>query len=151
MSVSRRSAAVVPALVGVVATAVALAVCWASPTPLTLRLDNLLVFYPVVVRVWHTWAAGRVPMWTDGMWAGFPLAADQAMGVFYLPHALAIAATPWPHVRAFDLATALHEGLLAAGTVVLVRDLGGRAAGGAVAAALVLVGYHVQQWAAAYL
>jgi hypothetical protein len=48
----------------------------------------------------------------------------------YVPHALALWATPATHRRAFDLAFSLHAGVLSAGTAVLLGRPGRLAGGG---------------------
>ena len=67
---------------------------------------------------------------------------------FYLPHALAFLATPSPHLRAFDVAEAMHVGWLAAGVVVLLRRIGCALPAAIFGAALSLLASHVLGWTA---
>jgi hypothetical protein len=95
-----------------------------SGRPFTLCLDNAGVFYGLVVEAWRGWTAGRVPHWTDAFWGGFPLIGDSTTGALYLPHLVAYLTTAPPHLAFFNVAAALHLGLLAAGSVRLLALLG---------------------------
>lgn len=134
--------------VGLAVFAVACAFFFAFDEPFALRGDNKLVHFPMKLEAWRQWSAGHVPCWSNGLWSGFPLLGDATTGAFYLPHALAFLATPSPHLRAFDLAVAMHAGWLAAGTLALLRRLGCRAAASALGVVLVLLASHVLGWTA---
>lgn len=134
--------------VGLAAFAVACAFFFSFDEPFALRGDNKLVHFPMKLEAWRQWTSGHVPYWSSGLWSGFPLLGDATTGAFYVPHALAFLATPEPHLRAFDLAVAMHAGLLAAGTFALLRRLGCGAPAAGFAAGLVLLASHVLGWTA---
>lgn len=90
--------------------------------PWTLRGDNKAVFYPMTLEAFRGWMDGHVPEWA-GIWLGFPLLADPSSFALYWPNLLAFLATPEPHARAYDLATAVHAGLLAGGITRLLQAL----------------------------
>jgi len=132
--------------VGLLASAVALAFFSTFDEPFALRGDNKFVHFPMKLEAWRQWASGTLPVWTNGLWSGFPLLGDATTGAFYLPHALAFLVTPDPHLRAFDVASALHVGWLAAGCVLLLRRLGCGDAAATLAAVLSLLVSHVLGW-----
>lgn len=112
------------AATGVVVTLVALAAMPLASEPFTLCHDNAGVFHGLGLEAWRAWTAGRVPHWTDTVWGGFPLIGDSATAALYLPHVVPFLATAPPHLRVFDVAMALHLGVLAAGSVRLLGLLG---------------------------
>jgi hypothetical protein len=118
-------------LVGSVAAAGIFAYFASHERPWTLHGENLIDIYPALVDTFHQWAAGRMPVWSGGAWAGYPLIANPQSGAFYPLHAFYLLLTPFPHLRAFDLGTAFHLGILAAGSCLLLLRLGcGRACAG---------------------
>jgi hypothetical protein len=90
--------------------------------------------HPVTRELVEAWSAGRVPLWTDRIYGGFPFFADAQTAAFY-PGTLLVAALG-PHVGtvAFLL---LHSLLAAVGMWLLVRAHGGGSAG-RIAAGLVV-------------
>ncbi len=112
---------------GLVAIGVACAVFWSFDYPWTLRGDNKAVMFPMNLEAFRFWMSGRPPEWTDKIWAGFPLLADPTSMSLYWPNFVGFLLTPAPHFRAYDLATALHSGILVSGVVYLLRILGVRA------------------------
>jgi hypothetical protein len=92
--------------------------------PWTLRLDNKRVLFPMTLEAYRGWMRGDVPGWSDRFWAGYPLLAYPSAAGLYVPHLLPFWLTPPPHLRAYDVATALHAGVLAAGSTHLLRVLG---------------------------
>src|SRR5262245_24261159 len=100
----------------------------------------------MVAEACRHWSEGRVPSFTNGQWGGFPLATDPQATSFYPPNLLAFALSPHPHLRALDLATALHFGILAAGTFRLVAELGAGCIAALVAAGLTLLSPQILWW-----
>ena len=133
---------------GVLAAASAMLFFLAFDEPFTLRGDNKLVHFPMKLEAFRQWGAGIVPQWSSGLWLGFGLLGDATTGVFYLPHAPALWLTPDPHLRAFDLATAMHVGLLVAGSVALLRRLGCGLAACAVGAVAMPLAGQLLGWTA---
>ncbi|MFQ5514783.1 MAG: YfhO family protein [Myxococcota bacterium] len=118
-----------PWLAGGSVTLVLLALFLSLDEPWSLRGDNKLMIFPGMLEAWRQWVSGQLPVWTNGQWSGFPLLADPNLGSFYVPNLLMFLLTPAPHLRAFDVGTALHAGVLISGTITLLRRLGaGRAA-----------------------
>jgi Bacterial membrane protein YfhO len=117
----------------------------------SMRLDNLLVMFPMSLEAYRRLAAGSLPVWSHGLWGGYPLLADPVTATFYPPHWLAFLMTPAPHLGAFDLATALHLGWLAAGTTAFTRRLGAATVPAVVAGLFVVCGRQVQFWAHGFL
>src|SRR5437867_496343 len=111
----------VPLGVGLLASVATGAAMWCSPTPWTLTLDAGVSFLGQTVPAFRSWAAGVVPAWTDLLWGGFPLLAEPTTAALYPPHAIAFVATLNAPLRFFDVALALHVGLLAAGSAMLAR------------------------------
>jgi hypothetical protein len=114
--------------------------------PWSLRGDNKLGILPMVAEAYRQWSEGRLPTWTNGQWGGFPLLADPQATALYPPNLLALALVPHPHLRALDLATALHFGLLAAGCVCLLVELGAGRRAALFGAALTLVTPQLLWW-----
>lgn len=108
---------------GLVAFAVAAAIFWSFEDPWTLRGDNKAVLFPMNLDAWRIWLTGHPPEWTDKIWAGFPLLSDPTSMALYWPNAIGFLLTPEPHLRAYDVATAFHAGILVAGVVFLLRLL----------------------------
>ena len=136
---------------GVAAGTIAAAAFWSVGHPWTLRLDNAVVVFPMTLEAYRRWMAGEVPAWSNGLWAGFPLLAEPQTAGFYLPHLLPFWLTPDPHLRAFDLATALHAGILVAGIVRLLGELAAPPAVALFGGALALLAGEFQFWAAGFL
>lgn len=109
---------------GAAASAAIGASMWLSPAPWTLALDAGTSFLGQTVPAFRMWAAGTVPAWSDLLWGGFPLLAEPTTAALYPPHAIAFVATLGAPLRFFDVALALHVGLLVAGSAMLARTLG---------------------------
>ncbi len=148
-----------PLLAGLAAVAVAAIVFWSFDNPWTLRGDNKAVMFPLNLEAFRVWMSGRAPQWSAGFWSGIPLLADPTSMSLYWPNFIAFLLTPDPHLRAYDLSTALHSGILVAGVVHLLQILGVRRScalfGGALAflapmhvwyAAAMLTGYAPVVW-----
>jgi len=134
-------------------------VFWSFDNPWTLRGDNKAVMFPLNLEAFRAWMSGRAPQWSAGFWSGIPLLADPTSMSLYWPNFVAFLLTPDPHLRAYDLATALHSGILVAGVVRLLQILGIRPScalfGGALAflapmhiwyASAMLTGYAPVVW-----
>ncbi len=99
-------------------------------------------------------AAGRLPLWSWGSYAGFPFAADTQAAVFYPPRWLTVGLSlPWgfPYY-ALELEALLHVWLAGALTYGLALDITGRREAGLLAAVAFglggyLVSYPIQQLA----
>ncbi len=136
---------------GVVAALAAGAFFFSRDLPFTLRLDNELVHFPMTLEAYRRWTAGEIPAWSDGLWSGFPLLADPVTAGFYPLHLLAFLVTPEPHLRAFDLATALHAGVLVAGVVAVLGALGAGREARVLGALLAFLGAQFHWWACGFL
>lgn len=120
----RHGAWLPPAIVGLV-TALAVAVAAAtSAVPWTLTMDTGSVFLGLTVPAFRSWAHGQIPEWSDLLWGGYPVLADCTAATLYPPHVIAYVTTLAAPLRFFDVAFALHVGLLAAGSAWLVQVLG---------------------------
>jgi hypothetical protein len=109
---------------GIAWAAVSAILMTALDRPATLGLDNATSIFPLTLEAFRSWTAGRLPEWTDLFWGGAPLIGHGLGGALYLPHGVAFLRTPSPHLRAFDLAAAMHTGWMVGGTVVLLGELG---------------------------
>lgn len=118
-----RVSGALPAMLGAAAAAAVGLAMWASDVPWTLTLDAGVSFLGQTVPAFREWAAGRVPEWSDLLWGGFPLLAEPTTAALYPPHALVHLITRHHPLRFFDAALALHVGLLAAGSAMLLREL----------------------------
>jgi hypothetical protein len=114
--------------------------------PWSLRGDNKLLIYPMTLDAFRQWMGAAVPFWSNAQWGGFPLLADPTAGVFYLLNFVPYLLTPDPHYRAFDLATALHAGILVAGTVKLLGRFGAGTGAACFGALLTLLAPHTLFW-----
>ena len=148
---SARGAAWLALAAGLGATAAAMLVLFSFDHPFALRLDNKLVLFPMTLEAWRKWTTGILPAWSTGLWSGYPLLADPDTAAFYLPYVPGFALTREPHLRAFDVAAALHLGILVAGTVRLVATLGVGTAGIALAALLALTSAQASFFVATFL
>ena len=113
-----------PAVVGLCVMVVAGVAMWTSPVPWTLMADTGAGFLGQTQPAYRTWLSGRIPEWSDLLWGGVPLIGDSSSAVLYPPHLLAYLATASAPVRFFDVAFALHLGILAAGSAYLLGRLG---------------------------
>jgi hypothetical protein len=127
------------AATGACAGAAALGAMALLPRPFTLCRDNAGLFYGLSLEAWRAWTQGRLPHWSDAFWGGFPLLGDSTSAALYLPHLVAFLFTPSPHLRAFDVAMALHLGILVTGSVVLLGLLGVRRSSAVVGGVLALL------------
>lgn len=105
----------------------------------------------MTLEAYRRWTPGHVPSWSDGLWSGFPLLADPVTAGFYPVHWLSFFLTPEPHLRAFDLASALHAGILVAGVAMLLAELHASRRVMAFAAALTVLGVQFEWWIAVCL
>jgi hypothetical protein len=115
-------------------------------SPWALRGENKISLFPMYADAWRQWQSGHVPVWTSGMFGGFPLLAGVQSAAFYPLHAVAFALTPAPHWRAMDLSLALHAGLLAAGSVRLLLRLELRPLAAVLAGVVVCMAPQVVYW-----
>ena len=113
----------VAAACGVAIGAVALGLMYRLDQPAMLTFDNAGSIFPLTLEAQRAIMAGRLPEWSDRIWGGIPIIGQGLAGALYLPHLLAVALTPAPHLRAFDVGAALHAGWLAAGSVALLSAL----------------------------
>jgi hypothetical protein len=143
----RRSA--FAAAVGAMAMVVTGAYFFAFDHPWTLRLDNKRVLFPMTLEAYRGWMRGEVPGWSDRFWSGYPLLAYPSAGGLYLPHLLPFWLTSPPHLRAYDLATALHAGVLAAGSTYFLGLLGASRAPALLGATLAVLAPSLH-WCASY-
>jgi hypothetical protein len=114
--------------------------------PWALQGEAKLALFPLMAAAFREWMAGHLPLWSNGLWAGYPLISDPLAGSFYLPHFLYFGLTPAPHFRAWDAGVALHAGLLAAGTVRLLGQLGVSRLASLFGTALVLLTPQMMFW-----
>jgi hypothetical protein len=82
--------------------------------------------HPVTRELVEAWSDGRLPLWTDRIYGGFPFFADAQTAAFYPGTGLVAALGPHRGYVAFLLAHAL---LAAVGMWLLVRAHGGSTAG----------------------
>ena len=133
-------------LAGGLAAVVAAAVFFSYEEPWSLRGDNKLLLYPMTLDAFRQWMQASVPFWSNAQWGGFPLLADPTAGAFYFLNFIPYLLTPDPHYRAFDLATALHLGILVAGSVRLLGRFGACAGAACFGALLTLLAPHTLFW-----
>lgn len=133
-------------LAGGLAALAAAAVFFSYEEPWSLRGDNKLLIYPMTLDAFRQWMQASVPFWSNAQWGGFPLLADPTAGSFYFPNFIPYLLTPDPHYRAFDLATALHLGILVAGSVRLLGRFGACAVAACFGALLTLLAPHTLFW-----
>lgn len=115
-------------------------------SPWALRGESKISLFPMYADAWRQWLSGHVPVWTSGMFGGFPLLAGLQSSAFYPPHALAFALTPAPHWRAMDISLALHAGLLGAGCVRLLLHLKVRPLAAFLGSGLACIAPQVVYW-----
>jgi hypothetical protein len=133
-------------LAGGLTAVAAAAVFFSYGEPWSLRGDNKLLLYPMTLDAFRQWMQASVPFWSNAQWGGFPLLADPTAGSFYFLNFIPYLLTPDPHYRAFDLATALHLGILVAGTVQLLGRFGACAGAACFGALLTLLAPHTLFW-----
>ena len=127
-----------PAFCGLAAFAIVAGVFFVLDEPWTLRGDNMGTVFPMNLEAFRAWSSHRAPEWS-GFWFGFPLLSDPISMSLYWPNLLAFLATDAPYLRVFDLATALHSGVLVAGVVWLLELLGVRRSVSLFGGALILL------------
>jgi hypothetical protein len=84
-------------------------------------MDTVTLQYPMRLEAARQLHAGTIPLWTRGMMAGVPLAANPEVAVWYplnLPFLLA------PGPRSYGLVIVLHYALAGGGAYWLARRLG---------------------------
>jgi hypothetical protein len=84
--------------------------------------------HPVTAELLRAWSEGRIPLWTDAVYFGFPYLADPQTAAWYPATLLVAALGPHTGYIAFLF---LHSALALLGTVGLVRSHGGEAGRGA--------------------
>jgi hypothetical protein len=85
---------------------------------------------------------GRLPLWTPGVYMGYPLLAEGQAGLFYPPNLLLFGSLP--SLAAFNVSMLLPFIIAALGAFVLARELGAGAAGALLAGlAYALSGFFV--------
>ncbi len=77
--------------------------------------------HPVTRELVRAWSEGRVPLWTDRVYCGFPYFADPQTAAWYPGTLVVVALGPHRGYIAFLL---LHSLLAALGTLGLLRSLG---------------------------
>jgi len=83
--------------------------------------DMMMHSFPARVELGQALRDGHLPLWTDSVFLGFPIAAEGQAGVFYPPNALS---GLLPVARAYTLTTILHVVLAGLFTVLYARRLG---------------------------
>jgi hypothetical protein len=78
--------------------------------------------YPITLELVRAWSEGRVPLWTDRIYCGFPLFAYPETAAWYPGTLLVVGLGPHAGYIVFLL---LHALLAAVGTLGLVRSHGG--------------------------
>jgi len=114
-----------PAAVCVALTALAVVISWrrflgGQHSPFTSDIEQY--HHPVTRELARAWSEGRIPLWTDHVYFGFPFFADPQTAAWY-PGTLLVA-TLGPH-RGYVLFLLLHSLVAALGTTGLVRSHGG--------------------------
>lgn len=84
-------------------------------------LDIYHYHYPMIRELVRAWSEGRIPLWTDRVYFGFPYFADPQTAAWYPGTLLVVALGPHHGYIAFLL---LHSLLAALGTLGLLRSLG---------------------------
>ncbi|MFN8522081.1 MAG: hypothetical protein U0821_03150 [Chloroflexota bacterium] len=95
------------------------------------RSDTFAFFFPVFAELYRAVTAGRLPMWSPGIFSGFPLLAEGQIGALYPPHLLAVLLAPTA-VLGFLYLRVAHVALAGVGAYVLCRALGSGAFGASV-------------------
>jgi hypothetical protein len=117
--VTSRARAVATACAGLLAAAVAFA--WRDfLTGRRSPFEKDIEFYhhPITQELVRGWSEGRVPLWTDAIYCGFPVFADSQAAAWYPGTLLVAALGPHAGYAAFLL---LHALLAAVGALALVR------------------------------
>lgn len=89
--------------------------------PIFYERDTLLFYYPLTDWFAEQLRAGRFPLWTPMIFAGYPLVADGEIGPLYPPNLLLLLALPTP--VAFVVLRALHSLVAALLMYGLLRTL----------------------------
>lgn len=99
--------------------------------------------HPVTRELARAWSEGRIPLWTDHVYFGFPYFADPQTAAWYPPTLLVVALGPHTGYIAFLL---LHSLLAVLCTLGLVRSHGGSwSAAWASGLVLALSGYYAHE------
>ena len=89
--------------------------------------DVVRLFYPFSVELARSLAQGRLPLWTSGVMAGFPLFAEGQVGALYPPNLVLYALLPTHLALSYDIV--LHLAWAGCGMYAWVRGQGIRAPG----------------------
>jgi len=94
--------------------------------------DVSSISYPTLLEYARALGEGRLPLWTPGMQAGFPLFAEGQIGALYPPNVILYRLLP-VHL-ALSYSILLHLSWACVGMYLLCRSAGLRSAGAALAA-----------------
>src|SRR3989338_8595876 len=83
--------------------------------------DHLIQHYPWSFLLWKNLQAHTVPFWTSAVQAGFPIAAESQIGVFYLPNLLLGLLLPFHW--AYSYTNILHFWVAGLGTYFYCRKI----------------------------
>jgi hypothetical protein len=127
------------------------------PPGFALRFDNMAQNLPALLEVHRQMYEGQLPLWNPYMWSGAPLLADPQSQAFYPFAWLTFALTRPDHVRAFDLAYAIHLVLGGTFCFLYLSTLGATLAGALLGAAIytlnpqfMCIGTSFANWYAAF-
>jgi hypothetical protein len=103
--------------------------------------DSAHLQHPLRHFASQEWRQGRLPLWTPGVYMGYPLLAEGQAGVFY-PFNVLFAGLP--HPMPFNLNVVLTFVIAAVGAYLLAQELGASIAGAFMAGlAYALCGYFI--------
>ena len=101
----------------------------------TLYTGDVRHYHTPMLHVWlEAVSHGRLPLWSDSTYLGFPLVGDPQLATFYPGTPLVAALGP---VAGYLVSSLLHLWIAAAGAFLLARSLGASRSGGVVAAIVV--------------
>ena len=100
--------------------------------------DLYTLYYPVEAFAFQAFQQGQLPLWNPYLFLGLPQFAEPQFATFYPPMWLGALL---PIGTMLALLYALHFGIAAAGSYVLVRQLGGRRSGALLAAMVFAYGH----------
>jgi hypothetical protein len=84
--------------------------------------DLVRTYYPLGVELSRTLQSGRLPLWTPGMYGGFPVLADAQIGALYPFNLFFYALFPAHIALPYDVL--FHMSWAAVGTFLWIRSLG---------------------------
>ncbi len=94
--------------------------------------DVSRTYYPLGVELSRALSEGRIPLWTTGMYGGFPILADAQIGALYPANLVLFGLLPAHFALSFSIL--LHLAWAACGMFLLVRSLGLRTSSACLAA-----------------